>query len=395
MKQTNNAIKFLMAQYRAIFQNAYFKGLATAAVVTMGLAAGQAQAAKDAPYTGAETINGTEITITGDNQTDPATTPGSYSKLNVTADNSKNFDKNITIQSGAKASNYVSGSAGEITFTANNLTISAKNKTDGLTVTGAEDKAATVNLNQVLITKGDLTLAGHATNGTATLNATKISLSGASAGDAILTVGANTIAGYDLADKGAANEKPAAGQPFDLANYTNLDLAKNGKLAVAAAATTGGAIVNAGKLSITGGSTVVVESGGATSDTAVINLVSGVLNDGTITTSTNNLLKINFASGDFIDSGNDVKKEFTLTSGTLTLAGGITLSGEGKLVVTDDLTKLKVTGDAGITLADKAAYAPKDVDTAKAVAGKLPIKIGANGVLDFGSTAANLSLIHI
>ena len=44
MKQTNNAIKFLMAQYRAIFQNAYFKGLATAAVVTMGLAAGQAQA---------------------------------------------------------------------------------------------------------------------------------------------------------------------------------------------------------------------------------------------------------------------------------------------------------------------------------------------------------------
>ena len=37
MKQTNNAIKFLMAQYRAIFQNAYFKGLATAAVVTMGL----------------------------------------------------------------------------------------------------------------------------------------------------------------------------------------------------------------------------------------------------------------------------------------------------------------------------------------------------------------------
>ena len=34
-----------MAQYRAIFQNAYFKGLATAAVVTMGLAAGQAQAA--------------------------------------------------------------------------------------------------------------------------------------------------------------------------------------------------------------------------------------------------------------------------------------------------------------------------------------------------------------
>ena len=45
MKQTNNAIKFLMAQYRAIFKNAYFKGMATALLLTAGLAAGQAQAA--------------------------------------------------------------------------------------------------------------------------------------------------------------------------------------------------------------------------------------------------------------------------------------------------------------------------------------------------------------
>ena len=44
MKQTNNAIKFLMAQYRAIFKNAYFKGMATALVLTAGLAAGAAQA---------------------------------------------------------------------------------------------------------------------------------------------------------------------------------------------------------------------------------------------------------------------------------------------------------------------------------------------------------------
>ena len=44
MKQTNNAIKFLMAQYRAIFKNAYFKGMATALVLSAGLAAGQAQA---------------------------------------------------------------------------------------------------------------------------------------------------------------------------------------------------------------------------------------------------------------------------------------------------------------------------------------------------------------
>ena len=51
MKQTNNAIKFLMAQYRAIFKNAYFKGLTSALVLTAGMAAaGTANA--DVPATG-------------------------------------------------------------------------------------------------------------------------------------------------------------------------------------------------------------------------------------------------------------------------------------------------------------------------------------------------------
>ncbi len=45
MKQTNNALKYLLAQYRAIFKHAYVKGLASAMLVTAALAAGQAQAA--------------------------------------------------------------------------------------------------------------------------------------------------------------------------------------------------------------------------------------------------------------------------------------------------------------------------------------------------------------
>ena len=46
MKQTNNAIKFLMAQYRAIFKNAYFKGLTSAVLLTASMAvAGGVQAA--------------------------------------------------------------------------------------------------------------------------------------------------------------------------------------------------------------------------------------------------------------------------------------------------------------------------------------------------------------
>ncbi|MDT3663077.1 MAG: hypothetical protein ROM54_06110, partial [Anaerobiospirillum sp.] len=47
MKISNNALNFLLAQYRAIFKRAYVKGLAAAVLLTAGLAAGQAQAAPD------------------------------------------------------------------------------------------------------------------------------------------------------------------------------------------------------------------------------------------------------------------------------------------------------------------------------------------------------------
>ena len=44
VKISNNALNFLLAQYRAIFKRAYVKGIASAVLLTAGLAAGQAQA---------------------------------------------------------------------------------------------------------------------------------------------------------------------------------------------------------------------------------------------------------------------------------------------------------------------------------------------------------------
>ena len=92
MKQTNNAIKFLMAQYRAIFNNAYFKGLATAAVVTVAMAAGQAQAAQAAQATdlSSQLVSGggtpVDIVTSGD------------STLNASGD--KAIAKSITVNAG-------------------------------------------------------------------------------------------------------------------------------------------------------------------------------------------------------------------------------------------------------------------------------------------------------
>ena len=88
MKQTNNAIKFLMAQYRAIFNNAYFKGLATAALVTVAMAAGQAQANPTDLSSSLVDGNGTPVDIV---------TSGN-STLNASGD--KAIAKSITVNAG-------------------------------------------------------------------------------------------------------------------------------------------------------------------------------------------------------------------------------------------------------------------------------------------------------
>ncbi|MCK0515398.1 autotransporter domain-containing protein [Anaerobiospirillum sp. NML120448] len=89
MKQTNNAIKFLMAQYRAIFNNAYFKGLATAALVTVAMAAGQANAATLTGSLVSDAANAQDIIATG-------------SSDSLTVSGGDKFAKTITVQKGAQ-----------------------------------------------------------------------------------------------------------------------------------------------------------------------------------------------------------------------------------------------------------------------------------------------------
>ena len=89
MKQTNNAIKFLMAQYRAIFNNAYFKGLATAALVTVAMSAGQANATTLTGSLVSNAANAQDIIATG-------------SSDSLTVSGGDKFAKTITVQKGAQ-----------------------------------------------------------------------------------------------------------------------------------------------------------------------------------------------------------------------------------------------------------------------------------------------------
>ena len=93
-----------MAQYRAIFNNAYFKGLATATVATLALAAGQAQAATATP-TLAETLkNTTAKAPAGDftlSTTETISGAGGYmGNLTIASGGSLSFDGSTTANTG-------------------------------------------------------------------------------------------------------------------------------------------------------------------------------------------------------------------------------------------------------------------------------------------------------
>ena len=79
MTLSNNAIKFLQAQYRAIFKRAYIKGLAAAVLLTAGLAAGQAQALELSSGANAET----DIVTQGSGDTFKVQSPTTVNSIKI------------------------------------------------------------------------------------------------------------------------------------------------------------------------------------------------------------------------------------------------------------------------------------------------------------------------
>ena len=131
MKQTNNAIKFLMAQYRAIFKNANLKMILAAAAAASALSAGAANAAVDTALDSADEWNAAltagngTVTITGKN-----TDKGAAGKFqNITLAGSTGSGTSLEL---GKNQQLVVGDS-----LASGNTISAgSNKSDKLKITG-------------------------------------------------------------------------------------------------------------------------------------------------------------------------------------------------------------------------------------------------------------------
>ena len=191
MKQTNNAIKFLMAQYRAVFKSAYVSGITTAVALTSFLAAAQANAAPtelkvDNWVSALEGSSNGSLVINGETSTDPA--KGEYSKLNITYAEDKTLtlsDKQKLSLVGDKVSDAKISATGKgktLSLTGEGaLEVDAKN---GLTIEAtASGSNANVDLGTVNIKKGTLTLKASDAKATVNLAANSIVIGNGESGD--------------------------------------------------------------------------------------------------------------------------------------------------------------------------------------------------------------------
>ena len=305
-----------MAQYRAIFQNAYFKGLATAAVVTMGLAAGQAQAAATA-------FNGT---VAPDNKTTIAIDGTAYSALTITGSSTNtNYDKqDLVISTGAATANTITGSGKAVDFKVKDLTI--KGDGVGLKVAGASDGTATLTANSISIKSGTLQTALDTKE--AIIKARTINI-----GEKSL---ANDKAILELADKSTVGTIGATA-----AENTKITLNDGAKVNIASGATAGlnGVNISAGTLTINGGHIHAAGNGNDNTTKLTITLVDGSMDGGKITTAKGDALNLAFTTTDVKDSSNNsVAKEFAINEGEIVAAGNITLTGKGKFSLADAVT---------------------------------------------------------
>ena len=227
MKQTNNAIKFLMAQYRAIFKNANIAMVA--AIAAAALAAGQAQADTIDSWAKLETVKDADtVDISGS---------GSV------AANNKVFD--ITLTQAGNAIKTTDGSDAAI-FSAKSGSITVKGNGAVLNIGSASASGATVTLGAFAAKEGTVNITGSGDT-TSTLSAGTITLGGESGKTAVIDIKAKGVLGvaeatdntvatttFDILEGGELKFSAAGGKVGSAGDGINLS---GGKITVAAAAT--------------------------------------------------------------------------------------------------------------------------------------------------------------
>ncbi len=365
MKQTNNAIKFLMAQYRAIFKNANIAMVA--AIAAAALASGQAQAATATPVDLDNTKLGSltdPVIIDGAGQTDTAN-PFTYRNLTLTGVETSSSESpavEMTITGGE--GHTIKGVAAvtqpdavpakpHINLSQTSITI-AKGKTDvKLTIgepgsnggTKVDPAATNVTLKNLTVTEGALDLVANADNEdlATTVSAADVTFGAGAAGKtATVNLDKNSsISATSLSFKEGATVNVSGGASLtagsvSVANGT-IKLGTDAENATAAfGSTTGNTEINDG--------TVEVVSGGKGELKGAIVMAGGTLsNSGAMT-----------VANAFTSSGGAIKNN--AATNTITYKGGVT-TGE-KTVLTNSGSIVLEGGESTIALSGTSTIDP-------------------------------------
>ena len=306
MKQTNNAIKFLMAQYRAIFKNANIAMVA--AIAAAALASGQAQAAavtaQDIDNAKLSTLKG-EVTIDGTGQTDDAQ-PLTYKNFTLsggaTYEGTDGLSLKITGGEGHTIKGVAAGTTPDTTpakpdvnlgntslvietATTAKLTIGEAGNPSGKPATPGA--ATNVTLGDITVNKGELDLVAAADDKklATTVNAANVTIGkgqGAGANDAVVKLAKNSsisATGNLVVNSGAA-VTISGGASLSAANIT----INEGEVALGEGGAKGTEALfsTAGKLDIKGGAVKIANGGFAKISASEISLAKSLSNSGSL-----------------------------------------------------------------------------------------------------------------
>ena len=313
MKQTNNAIKFLMAQYRAIFKNANIAMFA--AIAAGALAAGQAQAtdrdwaAVDQTATGDVLKASGSAIITNDKE------------FNITLDQAANVLKSDNENK-------------SVTFKADKGTITVNGAGADLSIGTSNSGATLVTLKGLNVTSGSVTISGKGADAdSSSLTAILIKI-----GDEATT----SPDGATLTVNGHASVNAGTGEGEGLV------VGKNGKVVIGndqasqKASVTGKIQINDGKVQFNGNSKDLAVLG---SESSTIVIAGGVVSNatskgGTIQGST---ITLNGTGKIDVAHNIDVKGTFAGEAGTISIQNGKS----GAFVGSSSFAGTKITNDSG------------------------------------------------
>ena len=357
-----------MAQYRAIFQNAYFKGLATATVVTMGLAAGQAQAtAVDSD--GWVQLEGPNNVI---EKAETLTLSGDALSTNKTFTLSITSSGDHVIKSGA-------ATAKNATIVYNNT-----NSSSGKLDIKLETSAGSLDVKQFDLKQGKVNIEGTAS----ALKARTLNV-GDSSGDALtssITIGNGSVLGDTLSATTADK-------------LTNIVVNSDGVITNTKASGASEAVtINAATLNIYGGKIVNADpdSNATTNNTTLtIKLSEGSLsNKGAIEVAANGTVALTFDDTAITKSSTDttkLKKEFNVGEGTLDVKGKLVVSGATAAPATMKLaTNTTVKGGGELIVSGAGTILEADLATVNKAAKGAKLNI-SGGALDLGDSAVDLT----